>query len=134
MRGLRLGLSLTGVPSPPPELVTNGDFSVGTGWTLPGGATISGGVLTSDGTPGYVYQSGPGFIAGATYRFTLTISGYVSGDVKAYGNASPTFTGIFTGNGVKTQDIVIPGTNSEQGMLLNALVGSIDDFSIRRVL
>lgn len=51
------------------ELITNGSFSVGTGWTLIG-STISGGVLNIPNNGNFAYQSIP-LQAGHTYRCTL---------------------------------------------------------------
>lgn len=78
MRGLRLGLSLTGsAPAPAPELVSNGTFDTdATGWTG-NNATLSvvAGrlrVTNSSTSAGYAYQAIT-VETGATYRIKASL-------------------------------------------------------------
>jgi hypothetical protein len=68
-----------------PELVTNGDFSVGTGWTLGTGWSISGGtaVATSVASFADIQQNLPAVNASQTYVITFTVS-ITSGTIAAY--------------------------------------------------
>lgn len=118
------------------ELVTNGDFSVDSGWTKGVGTTISGGKANFSASAGYVLYNTAvaGIVAGGYYEVTYTISGYVSGTIRPYIGASASFGPSASANGtysvrfgsISTAEV---GFNSP-----DAFTGSIDNFSVKAVL
>jgi hypothetical protein len=122
------------------ELVVNGDFSSGTGWSLGAGWSISGGKLNWAGAFDRAeYNAGSNaFVAGRYYKVTLTVSGNTSGTVVAFlnltGNARINSFSI-SGNGEKTF-FLFAGVNCN-GFILegNSATGamSLDDISVREL-
>ena len=62
------------------NLVTNGDFASGAGWTAGSGWTIAAGVASHTGAAGNL-DTAVAFTAGKLYRVTYTVSNYVSGQL-----------------------------------------------------
>ena len=111
-------------------VITNGDFSVGTGWTMPAGVSISSGALRCTAAGGYVYQNATSMTSGAVYKVTYTVSNYSGGSIKAYVNASPVFGFTVSANGVSTGYIRAGSSSVEVGFNLTGFTGDIDDFSV----
>ena len=115
------------------ELVSNGDFSSGTGWTLGTGASIAGGVLAyAGGTSGTTSQPTVNQ-SGKTYVVTFTIISRSAGAVRvrfaanAEGSlqtAPGTFT-LYTKSLSNNSDILVE-TNG-------AFVGTIDNISVKEL-
>jgi len=63
------------------ELVTNGDFASNSDWTLTGATINAGKVNVNSTSPIYIIQNSVATI-GKTYRVELTVSDYVSGDLR----------------------------------------------------
>jgi len=114
-------------------VITNGDFSVGTGWTMPAGVSISSGALRCTAASGYVYQNAASMTSGDVYKVTYTVSNYSGGSIKAYVNASAVFSFTVSANGVSTGYIRAGSSNREVGFSLIGFTGDIDDFSVCRV-
>lgn len=114
-------------------ILTNGDFSVGGGWTLASGASYAASLLRCSAAEGYTYQNATAVTAGALYRVRYTVSNYVSGTVRAYMNASPVFGPTISANGVVEHYLISGSANLETGLNFSAFTGDIDDFSIRLV-
>lgn len=66
------------------ELVTNGNFTSATGWTLYSGATVTGGecVINSAATYTEMVYETIVLSAGTTYHIEFDITGYTSGTLK----------------------------------------------------
>lgn len=130
----RLIGSLSG-PALGPELVVNGDFSVGVGWSVPAGATISDGALNCAAASGWLYRTGVNIVTGKTYRLQFDMSDYVSGSARVYIQISSIFGAFASSNGHHSSDIVCTaGGAQEIGMNLSSLTAKIDNLSIKEVL
>ena len=115
------------------NLVTNGDFASGTGWTLGTGITISAGKLnfaTADATP--AAENVAQVVSGKVYKATFTISGFSAGGVSlANGVSSASVGGVYSANGTYEQYF----TATQDGSIfirarLGATTLSVDDFTL----
>jgi hypothetical protein len=117
-----------------PELVTNGDMSSSTGWTLNLGYSIGSGVLTASGVVSSrkAYQSGI-TTSGKSYLVTYSVSYYTSGNVRAYlgGTNGTTRSAI----GTYAEVLVMGSTDTNAGISANTdLSAVIDNVSVREIL
>jgi len=119
------------------ELVTNGDFSSATGWSVPAGLTIGGGVATATAASGYLYRLGNSIVAGRTYEVSFDVSEYSgTATIRGYIQATPVFGSTVSGNGHFTHRLTATATNvnSECGLNMSSgFNGVIDNFSIKEI-
>ena len=122
------------------ELVTNGDFSSGTGWTVGSGWAISGGTLNYSGgyNVSYFTAASNAFVSGRYYKVTLTVSGNTSGNVNAYLNV-PNNGALnpvnISGDGEKNFLLLAGVTCNGFHLVGNSATGamSIDNISVQEV-
>ncbi len=120
------------VPTEGAELVTNGDFATDSDWNLDSSFSISGGLLTQNGTAGRTFQSISALESGlGTYiKVTFTVEAISSGQfvVTCYGVSSPvvTTTGTYTFTGVTSDTTNLYVNNG--GYFAN---GSISNISVK---
>ena len=95
------------------ELVANGDFASGTGWTPQTGWTISGGAAhaVSAANNQQLYQT-ISLTTGKSYRVTFTVSNLSAGGVFVYVSSSATYSPTFNTNGTHSWVAVADGINS----------------------
>lgn len=122
------------------ELVTNGDFSSGTGWTVPvAGASITGGALTFDGVTSIgagvaVTTNTPvsSIVAGKWYRVTYTI---VSGTTLPVSmSVGGTTTAAVSAAGTYSEMVLTTTTGAPAVLTrtsIGARTGSIDNISVK---
>ncbi len=117
------------------ELVTNGTFDSASGWTLDTGASISGGVLSWDGTQSSssnVTQTISGITVGDTVEvtFDLTVSNYIFKVTELSGTGAD--SGWLASSGSYTLKFK-PGSSSFSLVLraANGAIGSMDNVSMR---
>lgn len=118
-----------------PELVTNGDFASAVGWTLTGGASIAGGLLSMDGSgSGTASRTAAGTITTGNYRYSFDVvatdsAGPVRANVGgALSGTDATTTGTFSGtitSAAATQNVRIQTVDT---------VCQVDNFSVKRIL
>jgi hypothetical protein len=126
------------------ELVTNGNFSVGTGWTLSTGTTISGGecVINSAITYYNILYQAVGITVGKTYKIEFDITAYTSGTIRVQLGNVDTGTDTYDVSFVAVQhvNITIPFTDTTTDARLSfyswgtAPVMHIDNVSLKEVL
>ena len=115
------------------ELVTNGDFATDSDWNLDSSFSISGGLLTQNGTAGRTFQTISALEVGlGTYiKVTFTVEAISSGQfvVSCYGVLSPivTTTGTYTFSGVTSNTTNLYVNNG--GYYAN---GSISNISVKQ--
>jgi len=116
------------------ELITNGGFDTDSDWVLGSGATISGGKANLDGSLSSSYADALRQVSiltvGKTYKFTYTVSDYVSGGAKFFGNNSVEFSA----NGTYTEYITatIPNVSLQDRAV--PITCSIDNVSVKEYL
>ena len=115
---------------PTNELITNGDFSSASGWSLDSNAAITGGTLVLTGSSGLSYQ-GVDLIAGALYKVTFDVSAHTLGTVRPYlngGNGT-----VVSAVGSYTQYVVAGSANTLTGLNPSGTM-VIDNFSVNLAL
>ena len=139
---LGLGLSLDkgmvigSTPDPyGEERVLNGGFDSGASWDVATASwSISDGLLTNDGTgqwsTAYQYNR---LTIGVTYRVEFTITGYVSGTVRARCGDGGAGTNR-SANGTYIQEITCASNGHISIQCQNFFNGSIDNVSVKEVL
>ncbi len=125
-RGLVLG----------PELVTNGDFSSGTGWTLGTGWSISGGVASANIATGSTLAQAFTTTNGKTYAVTYTITSFTSGGVRARFTGTANVNGVIrSAAGTYTEYLTATATNGNFVMVDGGVgfVGAIDNITVKEL-
>lgn len=79
------------------NLISNGNFASSSGWTLVGGAVISGGMVTTDNTPNQIGRDADYQLTSGYYRLTFTfvsdVVDNISGIVEVGGINTVSFSG-----------------------------------------
>jgi hypothetical protein len=113
-----------------PELVTNGDFAVDSGWTKGTGWTISGGKATSDGTESVSYFRQNGIVdLTSTYSIQFTVSGSSSGTLNFLKGNGSTQVNV-TSNGTYNYYTTWDGSSGDIVFQSLNFVGSVDNVSV----
>lgn len=118
------------------DAVTNGDFSLTTGWTLGTGWSIASGVCSCDGTQtadSAISQSVT-TVNGETSRVELTISAYTAGAITEISLGGVSQTVSLTAVGTYTYDFLV--TDNTYGLSItgdSTFVGSLDDISCKHL-
>lgn len=113
------------------ELVTNGTFDTDSDWTKGTGWSIANGKASSDGSGGSNNLRQSNILTiGSTYKITITVSDYVSGNVEVSAGASP--RGRMSANGTYTFYQEATPTDDFY-IIANAFEGSIDNVSVQQV-
>lgn len=128
-----VGLVLDAAGSVGSELVTNGNFSVGTGWTLGAGWTISGGNAVYGGAGNGNLNQNISATTGKFYKVEFTIVS-ITGGVRV-GLGGITYTSFYTTTGQKT--IYINKTDGNALLYFQVQAAgnliSIDNVSVKEV-
>ncbi len=127
------------------DMITDGDFSSSSAWSVGTNWTIGSGVAThASGTSGYLRQNGLTFVEGETYSITFDISSWTGGSL-LLGNHLPDTTGGNDDNltlttGATTGDTITRywkqgPTNTNQLSLWGSTVfdGTIDNIVVKKV-
>jgi len=111
------------------ELITNGDFSSSSGWTLDSNASVSGGKLVLASSSGISYQT-LDLDDGAAYEVTFTIENLTSGTVKPYLNG--TNGTVRNANGTYKEIVLAGSSNTLVGINPSGTM-HIDNFSVKKL-
>lgn len=131
------GQTLAEVLAAATELVVNGNFSVGTGWTLLSGWAISGGAAVVTAAAAYTSASQAfGFVAGKTYQVTYDVVAASAGSVRpVFLNGTQTTGTARTAPGTYTELLVAQAGNNSFAMQAGSggFTGSIDNVSVKLI-
>lgn len=119
-----------------PELVTNGSFDVGTGWSLTN-STISGGKLVCNAVGSvFLATQSVAFTYPKSYELNVVISGLVSGNLSVvFGVGANVSSPILVSNGAYKFIIASGSGNSELRLMSlgSGFVGNVDSISIKEI-
>ena len=122
------------------ELVTNGTFDTDSDWIKSASSdwAISGGVATSSGADGYLYQQNTNLQQGKVYALTYTITSYTSGVIRSgLGNGLEENSGPFRSSIGTFTDIIVRTFSNDPtdyfGLFSDAFVGSVDNITVREI-
>jgi len=113
------------------ELVDNGDFATTSDWSLQSGVSISGGVLSSDGTSTgeLARQSDIGVANGSIYAISFDVISLTAGKFGVkLGGTTPVY---FDTTGSHEAHFVATATDNVQIMGLSGTTGSVDNVSVK---
>lgn len=117
-----------------PELVTNGDLSTSSNWTLGTGWSISNGVASANIAAGNHLDQNLTTTINQSYQVTYTITSYTSGNIRARFSGTTNISGtIRAAIGTYTEIIHATATNSILRITggSTGFVGSIDNISVK---
>lgn len=118
----------------PSELITNGDFSSGTGWSTGTGWAIAAGKATATSGTASNLSRAITMTAGKTYRVSITTSGRTAGTIQLKIDATSVGSAIST-NTTTTFDFVCPASPVNFVVYKDATFdGSVDDISVKQTL
>jgi hypothetical protein len=124
----------SGVNTLGPELVTNGDFAAGTGWTLSGGASITGGRLAFDGSGnGLATRTAAAAITAGVYQYELDIVSTAFSVFVAIGGTPQLIPGS-TAPGHFVGTITTDASNQAVSLSSLSAPHILDNFSVKRVI
>lgn len=117
------------------ELVTNGDFSSGTGWTVTPEVTISGGVatFTASASSSALFRSAS-VVVGRTYEITVVVTSVSSGTIRPrlFGGAATPL--IISAAGTYTFKDVLTTSNFNVGFVTTGpFTGVVDNISVKEL-
>lgn len=131
------GQTLAQIVAAATELVVNGNFSVGTGWTLLSGWAISGGAAVVTAAAAFTSASQAfGFVAGKTYQVTYDVVAASAGSVRpVFLNGTQTTGTARTAPGTYTELLVAQAGNNWFAMQAGSggFTGSIDNVSVKLI-
>jgi hypothetical protein len=118
------------------ELVTNGTFVTAPGWTLSGGASISGGTLNFDGTgAAQAIQTAAETITAGQYLYEFDITQHAGTTPITVGIGGT--TAVVAGSNVPghfTGTITTAASSQIVGLFCSTKVVKLDNFTVRRKL
>ena len=128
--------TLKRVPILGPELVTNGGFDSGTGWTPGTGWAISGGVATATASSAILSSndSYTKYNTGSSYLVTASVSGVSGGSLLMYLRGALFYNQTATNGYISTVVSAGSSTASSLNITASALTASIDNISVKEVL
>lgn len=106
------------------NLVTNGTFDSGTGWTAEAGWSIGSGIATCSSGTTNLYQSGI-LTTGSFYLVTIDITAYTSGAIAVIGGAAIA--------GLGSKSVIIKAASANLVLNSGSFVGSIDNVSAKLI-
>jgi hypothetical protein len=120
------------------NLVTNGDFSSGTGWSPEAGWSISGGVATATAAAAFnaLQQGTFPFAAGKTYRVTLKVSSVSAGGVRInFAGGTQVSSTTFTAVGTFTEVLAAQSGNNTLRIQAGAsgFTVAVDDIVVQEI-
>lgn len=112
------------------DLITNGSFSVGTGWALGAGWTIGAGVAThAVGIGGVLSQTLCAMTIDKTYNVVITVSGRTSGSINV--SLAGTLVTTISSNGTFNVSGIPNATGGDISIAADAAFdGSVDNISV----
>ncbi|MBO6542308.1 MAG: hypothetical protein JJ939_12130 [Alphaproteobacteria bacterium] len=136
--GMDLSLGTSFARPRGPEVLTNGSFDSGTGWSLPTGGTITGGqlVFTSVAAFDAATQLGLTFDVGAVYEVIFDIASITSGTVRTgFSGGTPQISSTFSTAGLKVFDLTAATGNDR--VFINStgtVTAAFNSISVRKKL
>jgi hypothetical protein len=118
------------------NIVTNGDFADGTGWTTGANISITGGKSVWTATTNSILLQNGGMVAGKVYRIRYQITAYTSGNVR-FGLVGGTAVLGAPRSTVGTHEEYLVNTNNTNFYLVanfsNGFVGEVDNIEVHDV-
>jgi hypothetical protein len=124
--------------APGPQLVTNGDFASGTGWTTGTGWSISGGQLVGSSVPAFTVtsQSTAALVAGKTYEITYDVVAFTAGVVRVVFVGGTQATGVSRASTGSFREVLVANGGNNLiaiGSGSGGFTGSVDNLSIKEI-
>lgn len=130
------GKTLAELIAAAPEMITNGDFSVGTGWSNNSGWAITGGQLVATATAAFSGSSqNEAFTAGRLYRVVFDVVVTAGGVRPVFLNGSQTTGTLRSASGTYTEYLLAQTGNTSIQMQAGSggFTGAIDNVSIKEI-
>ena len=124
------------VPTYGAELVTDGDFPLGTtAWSTDTGWSVGGGVASSDGTNSAKLYQNVGVAASKSYEYIIEVKTLTSGTISLYYH-NGSYQTIALNLGLGTHNLRFNTSGTPNGSIYvnsNSFIGSVDNISVKEI-